>query len=138
MSSETDLKPEITITGENISPVYKETALKAVKEMPVSSSHKEQSKFIWHKMGIAHPEVAWGCEAINRKTGTWANTSKMWYSSKASHVITIKVGDDLSFRILALQSKDNDQIVEGLWDRVNQLETKIKENKSYEADVVRL
>jgi hypothetical protein len=41
MSSEIELKPEITITGENISPVYKVTALKAVKEMPVTSSHKE-------------------------------------------------------------------------------------------------
>ena len=100
--------------------------------MPATSSHKEQSKFIWHRMGIAHPEIAWGCEAITRKTGTWANTSKMWYSSKASQVFTIKVGDDLSFRIFALQSIDNDQVVEGLWARINLLETKIKENKSYE------
>ena len=52
--------------------------------------------------------------------------------------MSIKVGDDLSFRIFALMSKDNDQIVEGLWERVGQLETKVKENKNFEAECLRL
>lgn len=89
-------------------------------------------------MGDAHPEIAWGCEAVKRFTGTWANTSKMWYSSKASHIITIKVGDDLSFRIFAMQCKDDYQLVEGLWARISSLETKIKEHKNNEAELIQL
>jgi len=81
-------------------------------------------------MGNAHPEIAWGCEAFKRYTGTWANTSKMWYSSKASHVLTIKLGDELGFRLFALQSKEDEQLIEGLWARISQLETKVKEFKN--------
>ena len=102
-----DAKNVITAVGENFSSVFRETALRAVAEMPMKGTHKEQSKFIWHFMGNAHPEIAWGCEAVKRFTGTWANTTKMWYSSKASHVLTIKVGEDLSFRLFALLSKDD-------------------------------
>jgi len=86
----------------------------------------------------AHPEIAWGCEAVKRFTGTWANTSKMWYSSKASHVLTIRVGDDISFRLVALLSKDDEQLVEGLWLRISQLETKVKEHKNQDKEIIRL
>jgi len=77
--------------------------------MPRHVTHKEQSNFIWHYMEKMHPEIAWGCEAVKRTSGQWADTSKLWYSSKASNLLTFKVGEELSFRIFALQSKDDEQ-----------------------------
>jgi len=40
--------------------------LKAASEMPLGSTHKDQSNFIWHELGKAHPEIAWGCEAVKK------------------------------------------------------------------------
>jgi hypothetical protein len=40
MTSEKE-KIAITAVGNNFSPVYKETALKAVDEMPLNGSHKD-------------------------------------------------------------------------------------------------
>ena len=87
---------------DHILPEYKVTALKAAEEMPIHVSHKDQSNFIYHYMEKAHPGIAWGCEAVRRTTGQWADTSKLWYSSKASNLLTFKVGSELSIRVFAL------------------------------------
>ena len=43
----TALKPEISVTTDQVSPQHKATALKAAQEMPLNGTLKEKSKLIF-------------------------------------------------------------------------------------------
>ncbi len=104
---------------------YKATALKAAKTLPAWAKLKVSQKFVADQMAAAHPEISWGVLGSSKTTGKWEKKTCMSCSLDPSQVLTLFIGDHLSFSILALKSKADEAFFEQLGG-VQQRRTKLK------------
>ena len=62
------INKKVTVYNDALSPAYKATALNAQQQIGLTKSLKEQSEYIYDKMNETHPEIAWGCDVILKRS----------------------------------------------------------------------